>query len=401
MKIAYLNACGNGSTGHIVDKLKEICENNGISVISIYARESCVRQDKTTVRCFNKFDFYIDGILTRLLDNHGLNSKVNTRRILKVLRDFKPDIIHIHNLHGYWINYPMLFNYIKENNIKVVWTFHDCWHITGHCTHFDYVQCDKWKIGCHNCEQLKEYPASSFYDGSKRNYNFKKKYFTSIDDMVIVTPSQWLQSKVKESFLNKYNVRVINNGVDISVFKPSVDIEKKKSILSQGFKHIILGVAATWNERKGLKYILKIADKEPEWYFVIIGSISQKSIIKADYKNVFFINRTENVQILCDWYSIADVFVNPTLEDTYPTTNLESIACGTPVVTYATGGSEEIVRISKFGEVSKERNSKSLHDSVKNVLDNAELVIAADFNLDAQVKYQEYLQLYNQIVDRK
>lgn len=396
MNIAFLNAYGNGSTGRIVGELMKLCENAGYQVLSIYARGACARQDESVFKCHNIVGFYTDGFFSRLVDNHGLNNRLNTRGIINKLREFKPDIIHIHNLHGYWVNYPMLFKYIKECGAKVVWTFHDCWHITGHCTHFDFIKCEKWKSGCHDCEQLKEYPASFGYDGSKRNYAMKKKFFTSLDKMVIVTPSNWLKAKVKDSFFNKYDIRVINNGVDVDVFKPSDIINLRKEILDSGFDKIVLGVAATWNERKGLKDILEVANQESKWFFIIIGSIAGDKPTNTELQNVLYIDRTENVQTLCDWYSAADVFVNPTLEDTYPTTNLESIACGTPVVTYATGGSEEIVRQSGFGEVTKERTPKALHKSIINVF-SVIPELKEDFNLNSKDKFTEYLQLYNSL----
>lgn len=401
MRIAFLNAYGNGSTGRIVDQLKLLCERNGDTVISYYARESCQRSDHTTVRTLNKFDFYIDGLLTRIFDNHGLNSWWSTRSIIRGLKKFSPDIVHIHNLHGYWINYPMLFAYLKDSGVRVVWTFHDCWHITGHCTHFDFIGCDKWKIQCHNCPQLNEYPSSSFCDGSKRNFLRKKECFCSIPKkmMTIVTPSEWLGLKVKESFLGGYNIKVINNGIDTSIFNPSKDTTLRNNILREGYKHIILGIAATWNERKGLSDIIEVAKIHNDWFFVIIGNIPEHSNADVNLVNIKHINRTENICVLRDWYSCADVFVNPTLEDTYPTTNLESIACSTPIVTYATGGSEEIVRKSGFGEVTKERNSKCLESSIIKVL-SQNYTVAEDFNLDAKQKFAEYMNLYNQLLKR-
>lgn len=399
MKIAFLNAYGNGSTGRIVNKLKEVCEKDGHQVLSIYARESCVRNDKTTIKCINKIDFYIDGLLTHIFDNHGLNSKFNTQKILSKLNDFAPDIIHIHNLHGYWINYPMLFDFLKKRNQKVVWTFHDCWHFTGHCTHFDFIGCDRWKTECHNCPQLKEYPSSLGFDGSRRNFRLKKKYFTSLKELTIITPSKWLKSKVDQSFLNIYNVRVINNGVDISVFKPSLNASKRDKILKEGYKGVILGCASSWNERKGLKDIIQVAKEMPQLYFVIIGSVPEQSQKNRVTNNVLFIEHTENVATLCEWYSTADILVNPTLEDTYPTTNLEAIACGTPVVTYSTGGSEEIVAESEYGEVTVARNSKSLKDSIINQLHKRNLIISSNFVLDDRIKYSEYLDLYKSLED--
>lgn len=397
MRIAFLNAYGNGSTGRIVDKLKEICESNGMEVLSIFARETCARNDATTINSLNKWDFYLDAFLSRVADNHGLNSIYSTKRVIEHLVRFKPDLIHLHNLHGYWINYKMLFDYIKRNDIKVVWTFHDCWNFTGHCTHFDFVKCDKWMSGCYNCPQLKEYPASVGYDGSKRNYISKRDSYTGVKNLVIVTPSEWMKSKVEKSFLSGYEVKIINNGIDINVFKPCPDHEMKKAILSNGFDKVILGVAATWNERKGLRDILTVAGKEPNWFFVVIGTVPDQSILRNQYANVHFIDRTDNVQTLAKWYSTADVLANPTREDTYPTINLEAMACGCPVVSYATGGSVEIIKNYGLGILTKQSNSEFLRDAIHLLFERGSVSLNKNLSLDAQDKFKEYMDLYNSL----
>lgn len=398
MKIAFLNTYGNGSTGRIVDKLKEICESNGMEVLSIYARETCAKNDATTINSLIKWDFYLDALKSRIFDNHGLNSLYSTKRIIGHLDKFKPDLIHLHNLHGYWINYKMLFDYIKKNNIKVVWTFHDCWNFTGHCTHFDFINCDKWMYGCHNCSQLKEYPASAGYDGSRRNYISKKNSFLGVKNLVIVTPSEWMKSKVENSFLSGYEVKVINNGIDINVFRPCPNNDLKKEILDKGFGKVILGVAATWNERKGLKDILAVAEKEPTWFFEIIGTVPDKSILSKQYVNVHFIDRTDNVQTLAEWYSTADALVNPTLEDTYPTINLEAMACGCPVVSYATGGSIEIIKNYGFGLLTKRRDSASIRDALHTLFECSSVSLNKELSLDAQDKFKEYMSLYKSLI---
>ena len=397
MRIAFLNTYCNGSTGRIISSLKQVCQSNGIEVLSIFSRGNVPNLDDKSIRYFNKVEFYLDGLFTRLFDNHGRNNHYNTQRIISLLADFKPDIIHIHNLHGYWINYKMLFEYIKENNIKVIWTFHDCWNFTGHCTHFDFIGCDKWKKGCSHCKQLKEYPACCGPDRTKKNYFEKKQAFTSIEKAIIVTPSHWLKTKVEESFLSSYQIEVINNGIDTSIFKPMPDAELRDKIFKKGYTKIVLGVAATWNERKGLKDIIAIANKEPHWFFVAIGDIPDKIEPITLNNNVLFIKRTENVYELVKWYSSADVFVNPTLEDTYPTTNLESIACGTPVITYPTGGSVEIIEHFGYGLITEEKSSESLNNSIHALFKSPFLHRKYDYSLNAEDKFTEYLSLYNRL----
>lgn len=392
MKIAYLNTYSNGSTGRIISGLKEVCRDNNIDSICIYSRGPQLN-DGTSFRHQCKVEFYLDALCTRLFDAHGLGNVFNTISIIRRLKRYNPDIIHLHNLHGYWINYPLLFRYIKKSNKKVVWTFHDCWHFTGHCTHFDYVKCDKWKKGCDHCVQIREFP-SSYLDLSKRNYHKKMKSFTHVKDLIIVTPSAWLKEKVSQSFLKDYWTIVIHNGIDLSVFKPSSNTEKREGILKQGYHAIVLGVAATWTERKGLEVIQEVARKRDEWFFVVIGSATGGQMVKL--KNIIYIDRTEDVNELKDWYSAADILAQPTFEDTYPTTNLESIACGTPVVTFATGGSEEIVLESGCGLVTKDRNAKSLETAIDNIVNNTALIKKqSELELDSKKNFQRYVELYN------
>ena len=397
MKIAYLNTYNNGSTGRIIDSLKEICQEHNIETISIYAR-GVDSNKKNSYKHQSKFEFYLDGLCTRLFDAHGLGNFISTLRIIRRLKTFKPDIVHLHNLHGYWINYVLLFQYLKKNDIKVVWTFHDCWHFTGHCTHFDYVKCERWKNGCHHCIQTKEFP-SSLFDFSKRNYRLKKKSFTSVKDILIVTPSHWLKDKVKESFLKGYEVEVIHNGIDLEKFKPMPNSEFGKEIKNKGYQAIILGVAATWTERKGLKYIQEVAKRRKDWYFVIIGSVMTNQ--SEPMENMLYIERTENINILCEWYSTSYILVMPTLEDSYPTTNLESIACGTPVVTFPTGGSEEIVTESGYGCVTCERTSDSLLLGIEEVLNNKDINKKPGFELDSRKNFLLYIDIYKQISERQ
>lgn len=398
MKVIYLNTYGNGSTGKIVDLLKKGCSDNNIDSHSIYSREYCATLE-TSTRFYSTFGFYNDVIHTRILDNHGLNSKNNTKRIIKELDEFRPDIIHIHNLHGYWINYQLLFKYIKEKGIKVVFTLHDCWSFTGHCTHFDYIGCEKWKNMCYECPQKQMYPKATLCDGSKRNFLKKKEAFCSLDDkqMIIVTPSEWLKSKVKESFLNKYECVVINNSINVDVFKKTEsDFREKHNI---GSKKLLLAVANYWDERKGLNYFLEMAKLKPEWEFVYIGKEKEK--VANVSKNVIHIERTDSQEELAKWYSTADVYVNPTLEDNYPTTNLEAIACGTPVVTFNTGGSPEIVENTGFGAIVENRTTGEMLQAIEQLFVKStdyDKTNIGDFYNPIEFchkYYQLYMKLYN------
>lgn len=396
MRIAFINTYGNGSTGKIVDSLKKILEDNNIECVSYFSREYCATPE-TSRRFFSKTGFYFDALMTRIFDNHGLNSKRNTKRIIKNLKQFKPDIIHIHNLHGYWINYELLFKYIKKYGIKVVFTLHDCWSFTGHCTHFDYIKCEKWKKGCGSCPQLNEYPKSLFFDGSSRNYKKKKNAFTSLDSnqMKIITPSLWLLNKVKESYLSKYECFVINNGINTTVFKPTPsDLREKYGL---GNRIIVLAVASFWDEKKGLSYVLSSASIKKDWIFVYIGKNKKK--LNDNYSNVIHIDRTESQKELAMWYSTANIYLNPTLEDNYPTTNLEAISCGTPVVTFMTGGSPEIVNETNFGITVEKGNLNRMIEAMESIILNPKVydenAIKESVSIDNFGK--KYLSLYKKI----
>lgn len=393
-RIAFINTYGNGSTGRIVDSLKRVCAEEGYEVKSFYAREFC-NTPETSVKVFSKIGFYIDALMTRIFDNHGLNNRMNTRRLIKELKNYQPDIIHIHNLHGYWLNYKLLFKYLNNINAHVVFTLHDTWSFTGHCAYYLHAKCLKWQNKCERCPQRHEYPKAVIFDGSKRNYRLKKKYFTLLpeDRMDIVCPSEWLAGEVRKSYLSKYPVYVINNGIDTDVFKPtSSEIRERYNFTD---KNIILGVASNWTLWKGLNFIKELALKESDWQFVVIGALECEETDLTSIPNILHLPRTESVSELAQWYTVADIFINPTLEDNYPTTNLEAIACGTPVVTFPTGGSVEIVQKTGFGVVCDECNTNSLRDGIIKALEIQKTEANIDANLlDADNKFGEYLNLF-------
>lgn len=342
MKVLQINSvCGVGSTGRIATDLYKVLEEQGHECLIAYGRGTAP-EGINSYKIGTNLDNYLHVARTRILDQHGYGSKKPTIELVKKIKEYNPDVIHLHNLHGYYLNLEVLFNYLAESNKPVVWTLHDCWAFTGHCAHFDYIGCDKWKDECNNCPQKKEYPSSNFLDNSKLNFNKKKELFTSLQNMKIITPSKWLAKLVQESFLGKYNVEVINNGIDLNVFKPTPSDFRQKYYLEK--KKMILGVASVWTERKGLSTFIKLSAKLNEDYQIVLVGITEKQ--KNDLPvNIIGITRTNNIKELAEIYTTADVFVNPTLEDNFPTVNLEALACGTPVITYDTGGSPEIVNI--------------------------------------------------------
>jgi len=350
MRVLFINAvCGTGSTGKICAELAEKYEKEGCEVKIAYGRHAYVpeKYQKFAIRIGNDIDVKLHALITRLTDRHGLGSKKMTKRFLEWAEEYSPDLLWLHNIHGYYINYEMLFDWIKKHpTMEVKWTLHDCWSFTGHCSHFSFVKCDKWKRECKKCIQKNEYP-SSFVDGSQKNYFRKKLAFTGVKNMTIITPSVWLADLVKESFLKEYPVEVINNTIDTDVFKPTASRFREEYGLSE--KKIILGVANIWDERKGLGDFFKFSKIIDDNYVIVLVGLNEKQQ-KNVPKNIICIKRTKNQKELAEIYTVADVFVNFTYEDNYPTVNLEAQACNTPVITYKTGGSPESVPSENVAE---------------------------------------------------
>ena len=289
----------------------------------------------------SRFESFLHYYLGVLFGINGLLSIFGTKQLIKKLKMFSPDIIHLHNLHGFCLNIPMLFRYIKKNNIQVVWTLHDCWAFTGHCPYFSLTKCDKWKIKCHKCPSYKEYP-KSYFDNSKKMYKLKQKWFTGIKNLTIITPSQWLADLVKQSFLKEYPVQVINNGIDLSIFQPIESDFRKKYCISND-KKILLGVAFGWGKRKGLDVFIELAKRldQEKYQIVLVGTDDNTD--KQLPPEIVSIHRTQNQRELAEIYTASDLFVNPTREEVLGLVNIESLACGTPVLTFKTGGSPECV----------------------------------------------------------
>ena len=344
MKVLMINSvCGIRSTGRICTDIAEELEKQGHDVKIAYGRETVPEKyQKYAVRIGTDLDVKLHGIKTRLFDRHGFGSKRATKKFIKWVEEYDPDVIHLHNLHGYYINIKILFDYLKKANKKVVWTLHDCWAFTGHCTHFSLASCEKWKTECKCCPNKKEYPRSNLLDNSKKNYVCKKSLFTGIKNMMLVTPSEWLKDLVKQSFLSDYEVKCIHNGIDLNAFRPTESDFKKRNDLED--KKVVLAVSSVWNERKGFYDVIKLSEQLTSDYKVVMVGLddAQKNSLPP---NIIGITRTNSTTELAEIYSAADVFVNLTYEDNYPTVNLEALACGTPVITYKTGGSVESVDV--------------------------------------------------------
>lgn len=353
-RILFINSVCNGSTGTICKNLYKAAEEAGHTCCIAYGRGDAP-DGFNTIKIGNQLDIYLHVLKARLFDASGFGSKKATKNLIKQIEEFKPDVIHLHNIHGYYINIEILFNYLKKHpEIKKIWTLHDCWTFTGHCSHYTYRKCNKWQTCCDgDCPNKKEYP-KSWFSNIKSNFNKKKEIFCGVENMILITPSEWLKNEVEKSYLKDYPIEVINNGVDTNLFKPTPSNIKQQYGIED--KKVILGVSSVWNKMKGLDTFIELSKELDNQYQIVLIGLNKKQIEQLP-TNIIGISRTENVQELVKWYSAAALFFNPTLEDTYPTTNLEAIACGTPVITFNTGGSPESAYADEDKIVTNDMNS--------------------------------------------
>lgn len=346
MVVAEINTVTGGSTGKIMLDIARIARRNGIEVYTFSSR--IYRKNMNIDYKSIENHFYYGSIMSsflhkcfgRLLGLNGFFSIFSTISLVKKLKQLKVDTIHLHNIHDFCINLPILFRYITHNNISVIWTLHDCWTYTGHCPYYTVAKCNKWMYGCGRCPQKSVNPRTVL-DTTHLMWKVKRHLFLGIDKLTIVTPSEWLSQEVSKSFLKDRTIKVIHNGIDLSIFRPQEsDIRRKYNIMD---KYVILGVASGWDPRKGIDVFITLADLlDPNIYKIIL--VGTDVNIDNDLPEcIISIHRTNNQNELAQLYTLANVFVNPTREDNYPTVNMEAIACGTPVVTFNTGGSPEMI----------------------------------------------------------
>lgn len=339
MKVLMINVvCGIGSTGRICTDLAAALEAQGHEVKIAYGRGNVPEElQRYAVRIGTDSDVRLHGVKARLLDGAGFGSRRTTQRFIQWVKAYDPDVIHLHNIHGYYIHVGVLFDYLKKCGKRIIWTLHDCWSFTGHSAYCDAVGCDRWEKGCFQCPQRKTYP-KAMTDRSKENWNRKKEAFSSVPNLTVVTPSHWLAEQVKRSFLNEYPIEVIHNGIDTSLFKRSDSDFKEKNHLQD--KTVLLGVATSWDNMKGLSDFIRLSEKLDATYQIVLVGVTGEQLRRLP-KNILGVPRTSSVDELVRIYNAADIFLNLSYCETYPTVNLEARACGTPVITYLTGGSPE------------------------------------------------------------
>lgn len=395
----------NTSTGRIMQEIGELAIENGWEsyIAYSYGRDGVkpCRSQLVPVGC--KVDVAMHGLATRCFDRHGLASSRATRAFVRRIEEIAPDVVHIHNIHGYFLNYRILFDYLSRSGIPVVWTVHDCWLYTGHCFYYSYAGCDRWQHGCGECPQRREFPASWLIDRSAANFEDKRKAFMSVprDRMVVVPVSHWMKGEMEKSFFAGSDFRVIHNGINTEVFRVFDDDSIKREY-NINAKHILLGVASVWSREKGLDDFIRLAGMLDRDELIVLVGVSE-DICRRLPHNVLGIRRTSNIEQLARLYSAATAFVNLTWQDNYPTVNLEAIACGTPVVTYRTGGSVEAVT-EKTGYVVEQGNLDEVMRAVRCIEDNGKAFYSeacrkyALENFKKEDRYADYIALYENII---
>lgn len=401
--VLQINSAKNcGSTGKIAEQISQVAKSKGWRTYIAHGFRYNRGGEIEGVLVTGKYGEYTHLIKSVLTDGQGLGSVSETKKFIKWVDDIKPDIVHLHNIHGYYINYRILFEYLCTKGIPVVWTLHDCWSFTGHCVYFDRIGCEKWLSHCEHCPQTSSYP-KSLIDKSPRNFELKKKLFASVPNMTIVPVSDWLHNLVSKSYLSKYQITTIHNGIALDIFKPC-DSDFRKRYSLEG-KFIVLGVADGYGKRKGLLDFNRLNERLGNDVRIVMVGLSENDK-KQIAPNIIGMGRTNNQQELIDIYSAADVFINPTYEDNFPTTNLEALACGTPVVTYRTGGSPEAVD-GDTGIVVEKGDLEGLIRAIEIVKNNGKASYSRVcreravrfFNKDD--RFEDYVRLYEEILEKK
>lgn len=400
--ILQINITANwGSTGKIAELIGIAAMNRGWESYVAYGRW-CNPSKSQLIKIGGRWNKYLHYGEQRIRDNEGLCSRKATRQLIRQISEIKPDVVQLHNIHDHYLNYKLLFEYLSQTDIKIVWTFHDCWAFTGHCFHFVTKDCMKWKSGCYECPMKNVFP-KTLLDRSKEHYELKKQLFGGCKNLTIVPVSEWMAGFVKQSFLKEKRIEVIKNGVDLKVFEPRAKVQEFEDLRAQGFN--ILAVSSVWNEEKGLSDIFILRELLSSDYHITVVGLSAKQVENLP-DGITGIQRTQNVQELVGLYSQSDVLINPTYADTFPTVNLEALACGTPVITYRTGGSPEAIT-PETGAVVEQGDISGVAETIKQYknLSAQEYKLMrvacrkrAEDYFDKEKCFEKYIDLYEELL---
>lgn len=404
--ILQINVCNNVfSTGKIVSEIGELAIDNGWDSYVAYGRGTKPDRNRQ-IKVGWSLGHVLHGLETRLLDNHaiGISSYIATKRLIGSIEKIRPDVIHLHVLSGYYINIRVLFKYLSKVDIPIVWTLHSCWEFTGHCTHYDYIKCQKWKTGCGNCPLSKEHPQSWWIDRSAKNYEQKKQIFNSLKNLTLVPVSLWLSEQVKQSFLSRYPIHQISNGVDINFFRPLMNRELIRQKYSVSDKFMLLALASSWTPKKGIADYFELARQlDPQKYvlFMVGLDISRYSNLP---EVIHPIPITKDRNLLLNLYNAADAVLNLSYEESFGLTTVEGMACGTPSIVYNCTASPELVS-PETGFVVEPRNIQGLIDCINKIEITGKSYYSeacrkrAEEHFDKDKCFEKYIELYESLLN--
>jgi len=331
--------CKNGSTGKLIYDLYNQINKNGDEAYIAYGRGKLIKE-KNIFRISTKIEVYIHALLTRITGLTGTFSFFSTRKAIRLIKKIQPDVVHLNDMHGYFINIITLIKFLKQSNIRTIWTFHCEFMYTGKCGHS--YECEKWKTECGKCPHLKDYPKSLFFDFTKKMFNDKKKVFENFNNLIITAPSQWLVNRINQSFFKKYPIKVVHNGIDTKIFHyESNNLIHNKYDIPDNMKIVITVAPRLMNEEKGGKYFLEVAKRlrNEKIKFIMIG-IENEFFVESE--NIIQVQMTKDLRLLSNFYSSADLFILCSKKETFSLTCAESLCCGTPIVGFKCGAPETI-----------------------------------------------------------
>ena len=400
-RLLHINtALNTGSHGRICEQISMLAAQKGWESTIVHGARYVNKSQFDDIQVTERLDEIWHGIRSYLLDNHGLNSICQTKTLIKKIQQLQPDVIHLHNIHGYYLNYKVLFSFLAESKIPVVWTLHDCWAMTGHCTYFMRTNCKNWQTGCNHCPQKKTFPATYLFDRSKKNYALKKSLFTSLPVMHITTVSNWLKDIAVASYFNKYPVTVVPNGIKTDVLVPKTSAIKEQYGI-QG-KKLLLAVAIGLDERKGLYDYISLAERLPEQYQLMLVGLTEKEQ-KTLPKNVIGVKRINGAKELAAYYSAADALLSLSYEETFGMTIAEAMACGTPAIVYDNTAQPELIT-PETGLVVKSGDVEGVKNAIEEVCAKGKAAFSIAcrehaLEYDEKKCYQKYLDIYSKILN--
>lgn len=369
MKYLFINVvAGVGSTGRIVAEKARELEAQGHTCRIAYGREAGNCQGIQTMAIGTAQAYRLHALRHRIFGTGGFGSAAATRAFLKEVQAYDPDVLWLHNLHGYYLHVGLLFDYLRDSGKQILWTLHDCWAFTGNCPYFSFIGCNRWKTGCGHCPQRHLYP-KALLDATGANYRKKRRLFTGIPNLSLEVPSQWLMDLVKESFLKEYPVRVVPNRVDTSVFRPTPSNLREAWGLQDTF--VILGVANIWEPRKGLSDFIALSGRLPPDCRIVLIGIGKEEAARLP-ETILALPRTPTAGELAQWYTAADVYVSASVEETFGMTVLESACCGTTPLVYRGTACQEVAQAN--GGLCVERGADHLLEAILHLKQQKEQV---------------------------